>query len=87
MVFTLLGMTIEEIPAQPSKAELPIEVTEFPITMSVKPLHTWKALLPMDVTELGISMLVKQLQPEKALSPIEVIKPPKTTSFNLFLQY
>ena len=43
-------------------------VTEFGISMEVKPVQLEKAKSPMAVTEFGISMEVKPEHPEKAMA-------------------
>ena len=45
---------------QPSKAELPIDVTELGITTDVKTLQTENAKMPISVTEFG---MIELLQP------------------------
>ena len=45
-------------------AELPMEVTEFGISMEIKPLHLLNAIVPIEFTEFGISMEVKLVQLE-----------------------
>ena len=48
-------------------AAVPIEVTEFGITMSVKPEQPENVRVPIDVTEFGITKEAKPLQPSNAL--------------------
>ncbi len=54
-------MTIDVRPVQPKKASLAIDVTEFGISIEVKPdlQKTWS---PIYVTEFGISTEVKLVQ-------------------------
>ena len=51
---------------------VPILVTEFGITIEVKPLQLEKAIEPMLVTEFGISIEVKPLHPLNAEEPMLV---------------
>ena len=65
-------MTILVRPVQPSKALLPILVTESGMTMLVRPVQPLKASFPISVTESGMTMLVRPVQPLKASFPISV---------------
>ena len=47
-------------PVQPSKASLPIEVTELGIVTLVNPLQSWKAYSPIEVTEYVVPEYVTE---------------------------
>ena len=66
------GMVMLFKELQPSKAWLPISVTESGIVMLFKELQPQKAQRPISVTESGMVMLSKDLQLSKAPSPIFV---------------
>ncbi len=48
-----------DILVQPSKAELPISVTELGMEIDVKPVQPSKALHPISVTEGGITVFLQ----------------------------
>ena len=66
-------------PLQPLNAEVPMELTEFPMVTNVKPLQPENAEFPMEVTELGMVTDVKPLHPENAEFPMEVTEFPMVT--------
>lgn len=57
---------------QPTNAKSPMLVTEFGISMLLKPEQPLNAKSPMLVTEFGISMLLRPVQPANAFSTILV---------------
>ena len=59
-------------PEQPSKAELPMLVTELGIVTDARPVQLVKAYLSIFVTEFPIAIEVRPLQREKAYIPILV---------------
>ena len=59
-------------PVQPSKAEIPIDVTELGMVRDVKPVQPENAEIPIDVTELGMVTDVKPVQPLKVYPSIDV---------------
>ena len=65
-------MVIEVREEQPSKAELPILVTESGIEIDVRAEQLEKAESPILVTESGMMIEVRAEQPRKAQSPILV---------------
>lgn len=67
-----LATTMLVNPLQPSKADLPIEVTELGMVILDRLLQSSNADSPIEVTELGILMLVRLLQSSNADPPKEV---------------
>ena len=62
----------EARPAQSSKAEMPISVTELGISIEVSPLQFLKAASLIEMTELPNVIDVRPVQPSKAEMPISV---------------
>lgn len=83
-VLQLVALNVRLFNAEhPSKAELPIEVTDSGIARDVRRLHPSKADCPIIVTELGMTTERRLLQSSNAYCRMDVTEVGITTEVNL----